>query len=131
MNFKLKPSQKRFLIIYLLINAFALMTNLFSLDWSIYIPEYPIESLGNGIDSRIDNYYIFTEGLRDSNWPFVNFYTNTWEDNYQREDQPIYTEFSGIFYDYGLKSFLLMTIIGLSILYLPRFIKSENNKETS
>jgi len=131
MNFKLKSSQKRFLIIYVLINAFALMTNLFSLDWSIYIPEYPIESPGYGINSRVDNYYIFTEGLRNSNWPFVDFYTNSWEDGTQRADLFIYTKFAGIFYDYGFKSFLLMIIIGLSVIYVPRLIKTENNKETS
>lgn len=130
MNFKLKPSQKKFLIIYLLINAFALLTNLFDIDTSIYVSEYPIEPMGYGIDSRIDDYYIFTEGLRNSNWPFVDFYRNSLENGTQYPNQPIFTTFSGIFYDYGFKSFFLMTVIGLLIVYLPRLMKSEN-KETS
>ncbi len=107
---KISLNSRRFLLIWFTFHSFALATNLIPIKGEISIQN-------EGEEYRTSRaFYIFTDAFRLRNesdfWPFVAMY----DENGYGPDRSI---FRGIFYDYSIGAFLLYTIGGFVIVFLP------------
>lgn len=120
-NWSISLNQKRFLIVWLGVCLFALFLNVANVGGKIELtngePQYIFfdnsDPYGHGYE---DDFYPFTEFISDNllQYPDITF------DMYKRGT---YTRFNGIFNSYNLPEFIFYSILGLSIIFLPKLWK--------
>jgi len=118
---KLTLNQRRFLIIWILFHSFAYFVNIAQIEGRITIQG----------DSSVNNYNLLTSINTDPYehpfWPFVTFYRDHLNDSFHStapNGMVSYTNFYGIFNYYSLKAYISYIIIGLALIYVPKFWKN-------
>src|SRR4051812_20719601 len=122
MNLTLK--NKRFLIIWICVNAFALFVNVAKIEGDITSDK----PLGNQGVHIITHYHLLTTidniFSNDKFWPFTTFYKGDSEDGLLLLRNSGTTGdkllFYGIFNSYNFPAFLFYSLLGIAIVYIPK-----------
>jgi len=114
-------NQKRFLIVWILLNSFALFVNLADIRGAIDNSDTSYNSYGylihNGTDRII---YLFTNssGQNKSDfWPFTSYYSINYPSN---SGFPIQHFYGGLFNSYDIPEYIFYMVLGFAIVFVPK-----------
>jgi hypothetical protein len=110
----LATKQKRFIIIFMLINLFALFVNFFQLSpvYRYYSEEYSTKHLVYFFTDA--EYHHYNHLIDKEFWPFVEFYTEDTSSAY------IGSVFRGIFPDFDFSEFAVYTFIIFGFIFIKK-----------
>jgi hypothetical protein len=115
---KLKRNERRFLIIWVCVHAFALFVNVAKVKGTIK----EADSLFNK-DAYYE--YLFTSSVdNDDFWPFTTYYEKVNKPATDTVAAYNITYFNGVFTSYGIIEFISYCILGFAIVYVPKFWKA-------
>jgi hypothetical protein len=116
---KISTKQKRFLIIWIIINTFALFVNKVSLEGNLNgsLPE-------NGRDGY-QTYILTNTWTHEGFWPFVPFIESKYYNASGMQNAGTVHTFNGLFYSYDLAAFMLYIALGFGIVFIPKLWKDE------
>jgi len=109
--------EKRFLIIWLGVCVLAFFLNLADIRGHIKFDEFKYHSLFSSSYDRNDSSHKYDDDF----YPFTKFIE---ENHYQTDSNFVsYKSFNGIFNSFNLPEFIFYSILGLSIIFIPKLWK--------
>ena len=128
---------RRFIIVWIIIQVFALVVNYAGLDW-----KFEFESRSPGTHGRETDWTVFLiypltrcegnqknaesqysfDNNRSQFWPFVTFYKES-EMDYAAYTYSINKKFNGLFYKYDFVEFLIYCLLPFAIIIIRRLWK--------
>jgi hypothetical protein len=110
----LSLNQRRFLIVWILFNSFALYVNLADVEGAV--------DLNPSSSHSYRPLYCLTRAHNvDSFWPFSSFYRT----DYDSLTNTNVSTFLGIFNSYGLKEYIFYMALGFAIVFVPKLWKDK------
>ncbi len=134
---KLSLKDRRFLIVWISVNAFALFVNIAHIKGELQkksgywdynnIPQWNLFTEGNGID---EDYSIFHPATF---WPFTTDFTTY---NIRSSNGNLYDErkgFAGIFNEYSYLEFIVYCLLGIAVVIVPKLwsVSSDNIQKSA